>query len=63
MNEERELEEDLFKKLIESQNTLKSILDTTKNIKLDKDRENSFYEISLQIESVISHLKEISEEE
>ena len=63
MNEEKELEKDLFKKLIESQKTLKNILDETKNIQSDIERENSLREISDQIDFVINQLKIISEEE
>ena len=63
MNEEKELEKDLFKKLMESQKTLKNILDETKNIQSDIDRVNSLKEISDEIESVINQLKTISEEE
>ena len=63
MNEKKELEKDLFEKLTESQKTLKSILDETKNIQSDIDRVNSLKEISKEIESVINQLKIISEEE
>tara|TARA_B100000925_G_scaffold212745_1_gene162362 strand:+ start:299 stop:490 length:192 start_codon:yes stop_codon:yes gene_type:complete len=63
MNEKKELEKDLFEKLTESQKTLKSILDETKNIQSDTDRLNSLKEISKEIESVINQLKIISEEE
>jgi len=63
MNEKKELEKDLFEKLTESQKTLKSILDETKNIQSDTDRVNSLKEISKEIESVINQLKIISEEE
>ena len=63
MNEKKELEKDLFEKLTESQNTLKSILEETKNIQSDIDRVNSLKEISDEIESVINQLKTISEEE
>ena len=63
MNENRKLEKELFEKLTESQKTLKSILEETKNIQLDIDRVNSLKEISDEIESVINQLKTISEEE
>ena len=63
MNEKKELEKDLFEKLTESQNTLKSILDEIKNIQSDIDRVNSFKKISDEINSVINQLKIISEEE
>ena len=58
-----ELEKELFEKLTESQKTLKSILEETKNIQSDIDRVNSLKEISDEIESVINQLKTISEEE
>ena len=54
---------ELFEKLTESQKTLKSILEETKNIQSDIDRVNSLKEISDEIESVINQLKTISEEE
>ena len=63
MNEKKELEKNLFEKLNESQKTLKSILEETKNIQSDIDRANSLKEISDEIESVINQLKIISEEE
>ena len=63
MNENKKLEKELFEKLTESQKTLKSILEETKNIQLDIDRVNSLKEISDEIESVINQLKTISEEE
>tara|TARA_B000000565_G_C23646868_1_gene324976 strand:- start:78 stop:269 length:192 start_codon:yes stop_codon:yes gene_type:complete len=63
MNENKKLEKELFEKLTESQNTLKSILEETKNIQSDIDRVNSLKEISDEIESVINQLKTISEEE
>ena len=63
MNENRKLEKELFEKLTESQKTLKSILEETKNIQSDIDRVNSLKEIFDEIESVINQLKTISEEE
>ena len=63
MNENKKLEIELFEKLTESQKTLKSILEETKNIQSDIDRVNSLKEISDEIESVIYQLKTISEEE
>ena len=63
MNENKKLEKELFEKLTESQNTLKSILEETKNIQSDIDRVNSLKEIFDEIESVINQLKTISEEE
>jgi|TARA_B100000401_G_C52741592_1_gene688656 hypothetical protein len=63
MNENKKLEKELFEKLTESQKTLKSILEETKNIQSDIDRVNSLKEISDEIESVINQLKTISEEE
>ena len=63
MNENKKLEKELFEKLTESQKTLKSILEETKNIQSDIDRVNSLKEISDEIESVIYQLKTISEEE
>ena len=63
MNENKKLEIELFEKLTESQKTLKSILEETKNIQSDIDRVNSLKEISDEIESVINQLKTISEEE
>ena len=63
MNENKKLEKELFEKLTESQKTLKSILEETKNIQTDTDRVNSFKEIFDEIESVINQLKTISEEE
>ena len=63
MNENRKLEKELFEKLTESQKTLKSILEETKNIQTDTDRVNSLKEIFDEIESVINQLKTISEEE
>ena len=63
MNENKKLEKELFEKLTESQKTLKSILEETKNIQSDIDRVNSLKEISDEIESVINQLKIISEEE
>jgi|TARA_B100000161_G_scaffold236940_1_gene187053 hypothetical protein len=63
MNENKKLEKELFEKLTESQKTLKSILEETKNIQSDIDRVNSLKEIFDEIESVINQLKTISEEE
>tara|TARA_B100000927_G_scaffold258731_1_gene227336 strand:+ start:530 stop:721 length:192 start_codon:yes stop_codon:yes gene_type:complete len=63
MNEEKELEKNLFEKLTEFQKTLENLLYETKNIQSDIDKENSLKEISDQIELVISQLKIISEEE
>ncbi len=63
MNKNKKLEKELFEKLTESQKTLKSILEETKNIQTDIDRVNSLKEISDEIESVINQLKTISEEE
>tara|TARA_B100000242_G_scaffold150903_1_gene107691 strand:- start:240 stop:431 length:192 start_codon:yes stop_codon:yes gene_type:complete len=63
MNENKKLEKELFEKLTESQKTLKSILEETKNIQTDTDRVNSLKEIFDEIESVINQLKTISEEE
>ena len=63
MNEEKELEKNLFEKLTELQKTLENLLYETKNIQSDIDKKNSLKEISDQIESVISQLKIISEEE
>jgi len=63
MNENKKLEKELFEKLTESQKTLKSILEETKNIQSDIHRVNSLKEISDEIESVINQLKTISEEE
>ncbi len=63
MNKNKKLEKELFEKLTESQKTLKSILEETKNIQSDIDRVNSLKEISDEIESVINQLKTISEEE
>tara|TARA_Y100001970_G_scaffold255921_1_gene333117 strand:- start:382 stop:573 length:192 start_codon:yes stop_codon:yes gene_type:complete len=63
MNEEKELEKNLFEKLTEFQKTLENLLYETKNIQSDIDKKNSLKEISDQIESVISQLKIISEEE
>ena len=63
MNENKKLEKELFEKLTESQKTLKSILEETKNIQSDIDRANSLKEIFDEIESVINQLKTISEEE
>ena len=63
MNENKKLEKELFEKLTESQKTLKSILEETKNIQTDTDRVNSFKEIFDENESVINQLKTISEEE
>tara|TARA_Y100000817_G_scaffold141284_1_gene110708 strand:- start:240 stop:431 length:192 start_codon:yes stop_codon:yes gene_type:complete len=63
MNENKKLEKELFEKLTESQKTLKSILEETKNIQSDIDRVNSLEEIFDEIESVINQLKTISEEE
>ena len=63
MNENKKLEKELFEKLTESQKTLKSILEETKNIQSDIDRVNSLKEIFDEIDSVINQLKTISEEE
>ena len=63
MNENKKLEKELFEKLTESQKTLKSILEETKNIQSDIDRVNSLKEIFDEIESVINQLKTISDEE
>ena len=63
MNEEKELEKNLFEKLTEFQKTLENLLYETKNIQSDIDRVNSLKEISDEIESVINQLKTISEEE
>ena len=63
MNENKKLEKELFEKLTESQKTLKSILEETKNIQSDIDRANSLKEIFDEIDSVINQLKTISEEE
>ena len=63
MNKNKKLEKELFEKLTESQKTLKSILEETKNIQSDIDRVNSLEEIFDEIESVINQLKTISEEE
>ena len=57
MNENKKLEKELFEKLTESQKTLKSILEDTKNIQTDTDRVNSLKEIFDEIESVINQLK------
>tara|TARA_Y100000748_G_C15283064_1_gene405318 strand:- start:80 stop:277 length:198 start_codon:yes stop_codon:yes gene_type:complete len=65
MNDEKKLESEMLKALIESKKGLEKILDDSKNIKNSNNEKNSLLEVTKEIESVLSKLKmlEFSEEE
>ena len=65
MNDEKNLESEILKTLIESKNGLEKILDDSINIKNSGTEKNSFLEVTKEIESVLNKLKmiEFSEEE
>ena len=65
MNDEKKLESEMLKALIESKKGLEKILYDSKNIKNSNNEKNSLLEVTKEIESVLSKLKmlEFSEEE
>ena len=65
MNDEKNLESEMLKTLIESKNGLEKILDDSKNIENFSNEKNSLSEVTKEIESVLNKLKmlEFSEEE
>ena len=65
MNDEKKLESEMLKALIESKKGLEKILDDSKNINNSNNEKNSLLEVTKEIESVLSKLKmlEFSEEE
>ena len=65
MNDEKKLESEMLKTLIESKKGLEKILDDSKSIIDPSNEKNSFLEITKEIESVLNKLKmlEFSEEE
>ena len=65
MNDEKKLESEMLKTLIESKKGLEKILENSINIKNSSNEKNSFLEVTKEIESVLNKLKmlEFSEEE
>ena len=65
MNDEKKLESEMLKTLIESKKGLEKILDDSESIIDPSNEKNSFLEITKEIESVLNKLKmlEFSEEE
>tara|TARA_B100001564_G_scaffold267218_1_gene228842 strand:- start:289 stop:486 length:198 start_codon:yes stop_codon:yes gene_type:complete len=65
MNDEKNLESEMLKTLIESKNGLEKILDDSKNIENFSNEKNSLSEVTKEIESVLNKLKmlQFSEEE
>jgi len=65
MNDEKKLESEMLKTLIESKKGLEKILEDSINIKNSSNEKNSFLEVTKEIESVLNKLKmlEFSEEE
>ena len=65
MSDEKKLESEMLKTLIESKNGLEKILDDSKNIENFSNKKNSLSEVTKEIESVLNKLKmlEFSEEE
>ena len=65
MNDEKKLESEMLKILIESKKGLEKILEDSINIKNSSNEKNSFLEVTKEIESVLNKLKmiEFSEEE
>ncbi len=65
MNDEKKLESEMLKTLIESKNGLKKILDDSKDIENFSNEKNSLSEVKKEIESVLNKLEmlEFSEEE
>ena len=65
MNDEKKLESEMLKTLIESKKALEKILEDSINIKNSSNEKNSFLEVTKEIESVLNKLKmlEFSEEE
>ena len=65
MNDEKKLESEILKTLIESKKGLEKILDDSINIKNSGTENNLFLEVTKEIESVLNKLKmiEFSEEE
>ena len=65
MSDEKNLESEMLKTLIESKKGLEKILDDSINIKNSGTEKNSFLEVTKEIESVLNKLKmlQFSEEE
>tara|TARA_B100001769_G_C21915377_1_gene493799 strand:+ start:549 stop:746 length:198 start_codon:yes stop_codon:yes gene_type:complete len=65
MSDEKNLESEMLKTLIESKNGLEKILDDSKNIENFSNEKNSLSEVTKEIESVLNKLKmlQFSEEE
>jgi|OM-RGC.v1.035754003 Fe2+ transport system protein B len=65
MNDEKKLESEMLKILIESKKGLEKILEDSINIKNSSNEKNSFLEVTKEIESVLNKLEmlEFSEEE
>lgn len=65
MNDEKNLESEILKTLIESKNGLEKILDDSKNIENFSNEKNSLSEVTKEIESVLNKIKmlQFSEEE
>ena len=65
MNDEKKLESEMLKTLIESKNGLEKILGDSKNIENFSNEKNSLLEVTKEIESVLNKLKmlQFSEEE
>ena len=65
MSDEKNLESEMLKTLIESKNGLEKILDDSKNIENFSNEKNSLSEVTKEIESVLNKLKmlEFYEEE
>ena len=65
MNDEKKLESEMLKTLIESKKGLEKILEDSINIKNSSNEKNSFLEVTKEIESVLNKLEmlEFSEEE
>ena len=65
MNDEKKLESEMLKALIESKKGLEKILENSINIKNSSYEKNSFLEVTKEIESVLNKFKtlEFSEEE
>jgi len=64
-SDEKNLESEMLKTLIESKNGLEKILDDSKNIENFSNEKNSLSEVTKEIESVLNKIKmlQFSEEE
>ena len=60
MSDEKKLESEMLKTLIESKKGLEKILEDSINIKNSSNEKNSYLEVTKEIESVLNKLKILS---